>query len=99
MFGGGHVYYPMYYPSFRRVPLRSRADEEDSRALACLGVFLGLQGFDVFTCVLGLQGFETAENDLVDARCAFGNVYVGEGALKQLSSLSPHSFVSIGFLQ
>jgi hypothetical protein len=97
MFGGGHVYCPVY-PSFRRVPLRSRADEEGSRAL-CLGVFNGLQGFDVFTCVLGLQGFETAENTLADARRVFGNVYVGEGALKQLSSLSPHSFASIGFLQ
>jgi hypothetical protein len=66
----------------------------------CLGVYLGLQGGSTCSPVfLGLQGFETAENALVDARCAFGNVYVGEGALKQLSSLSPHSFASIGFLQ
>jgi hypothetical protein len=86
------------YPSFRRVPFRSRDDEEDSST--GLGVFLGLQGGSTCSPVfLGLQGFETAENALVDARCAFGNVYVGEGALKQLSSLSPHSFASIGFLQ
>jgi len=80
-------------------PLEAEPTRRDSRVCTCLGVFLGLQGFDVFTSVLGLQGFETAENALVDARRAFGNVYVGEGALTQLSSLSPHSFASIGCLQ